>query len=477
VTETAGMRALLDLEESAPDQLFTRIRSIGLPIWPLARWPISRAIAETDIGTTLPTYQRPSVVQQTAVALRRSLPNPHSLRRTPQVDHLFLVSGWTKSVLPGGYRNGLADDFANALGDDAAIVQDAYVDALSRGDQHPLTPRTFTLARANDQVARRAVRHPLEPTERRELDQTMREVFELLDFPVTEAGRERAIADILRRADRARHARDAFGLLLDRTSPRRIYMQTAAYGNRAPEIALAHERGIEVAELQHGWIGSSHAAYNVGRAMRTPDLVRCLPDTLLGYGEYWGRDIRFPGRFEPIGKPTLDRTTLEVTPWDDRPRSVLFVSSNFEHDLVDRTLLALRAALPDDWTLVLRPHPVERATAARRHADVLARDGVVLDVSADGGAALAASRAVIGFSSTMLFEALAYGCHTAVIESSLAEHYASAEIFPTRIDRELTRVADAAQGFLHTPTTVEQGLADSVWRPDAIAAFRRFAAA
>lgn len=475
MTETSGMRALLDLEDAAPAVLFETIPGLDVPIWPLARWPFSRAIAETDIGTALPVYQRPTARQRALIAARRMIPNRHSTRHAPKADHLFVVSGWTKVRGQGGYRNWLADDFCEALGKSSIVAQDAYLDALSGADQRPLNRSTYTYALANERIIRRTARRPLGPQDRARVERALRAIFDLVAFDVTDAGRERAIADALGRADRARHARDEFARLLDRVTPRRIYMQTAAYGNRAPEIALAHERGIEVAELQHGWIGSSHAAYNFGAAMREPAMVRCLPDTLLGYGEYWGRDIRFPGRFVPIGKPTLDRTTLNVLPWADRPRTVLFVSSNFEHDLVDRALLAVRDALPSDWSLVLRPHPVERATAAQRHAAVLAHDGIELGLSVDGGEALARSRAVIGFSSTMLFEALAYGCHTAVLESVLAEHYASADIFPTRIDRELTQVDVAVQGFLSPPTAVDRTLSDSVWRPDGTSAFADFA--
>lgn len=475
MTETAGMRALLDVEDASPDVLFERIPGLEMPIWPLARWPFSRAIAETDIGTTLPTYQRASALQRTAIAARRAVPNRYTTRHAPQADHLFVVSGWTKMRGEGGYRNWLADDFSQALGASSVVAQDAYLDVLSRDDQRPLNRSTYTYALANERIIRKTARRPLRPQDRDHLERVLREIFDLVDFRVTSAGRERAIQDALGRADRARHARDEFGRLLDRVGPRRVYMQTAAYGNRATEIALAHERGVEVAELQHGWIGSSHAAYNFGAAMREPDMVRCLPDTLLGYGEYWGRDIRFPGRFVPIGKPTLDRTVLEVRPWDERPQNVLFVSSNFEHDLVDSALLAVREALPADWNLVLRPHPVERATAAHRHAAVLSREGITLDLSVDGGEALSQSRAVIGFSSTMLFEALAYGCHTAVLDSVLAEHYASTDIFPTRIDRELSHVAAAVQGFIRPPTGVDRSLADSVWQPAGVARFLDFA--
>lgn len=475
MAETAGMRALLDLEDAAPDALRVVVPGTGIPLWPLARWPVSRALAETDIGTTLPTYPRPSLKHRVVSRTRRLAPNPRSSARSPRAANLFVVSGWTKTPGAGGFRNWLTEDFALALGDDAVVVQDAYLDLLSRGDQRPANPRTYSYALATDRVTRAAARHPLPPPARRAMENALREAFSRLEHPVTDAGRERAIADVLGRADRVKHAQREFGKLLDRVQPRRVYMQAAAYGTRAADIALAHERGIEVAELQHGWMGSSHAAYNAGRVMRERDLERCLPDTVLGYGEYWGRDIRYAGRFVPIGKPSLDPLSLRPVPWEDRPRRVLFVSSNFEHELVDRTLGALRDALPRDWRIALRPHPVERATAAMRHAGILARDGIDLDLSADGGAALGSSRAVIGFSSTMLFEALAYGCHVAVVDSALAEHYAAADIFPVRIRGDLSDVRAATSAFVVEPTSVERHIAESVWQPGAVPAFRAFA--
>ncbi|MGX1701273.1 hypothetical protein [Microbacterium sp. NPDC055357] len=470
------MRALLDLEDAAPDALFERISGIDVPLWPLARWPVSRALAETDIGTRLPPPRQTSLRQRLMTTARRTVPNPSSAHRAPRAEHLFIVSGWTRNPGPGGFCNWLSDDFAGALGANAIVVQDAYVDRLSREDARPRNPRTYTYARASERATRATHSRPLPAQERRRLEAALRATFAVLDHPVTDAGRERAIADALGRADRAPHAQREFGRLLDRVQPRRIYMQTAAYGTRASEIMLSRERGIEVAELQHGWVGSSHAAYNVGAAMRTPDLEKCLPDTILGYGEIWGRELRFPARFVPLGKPSLDPATLASTPWNGRPKRALFVSSNFEHDLVDRTLIALHESLPDDWTVALRPHPVERATAAQRHAAALRLPRVELDVTADAGAALASSRAIVGFSSTMLFEALAYGCHVAVVDSVLAEHYANESVFPLRIASDLSNVADAAVRIQTEPDAVEAAITESVWKSGAVESFREFAA-
>lgn len=476
MAETAGMRALLDLEDSAPDALFERISGIDLPLWPLARWPVSRALAETDIGTTLPPQRHRPLRQRVLTAARQVLPNPWSSRRAPHAEHLFVVSGWTRVPGAEGFHNWLSDDFARALGTDAVVVQDAYVDRLSQSDTRPANPRTYSYARAIERTTRATRARPLPAQERARLEAALHAAFAALDHPVTEPGRERAIADVLGRADRAPHARREFGRLLDRVRPRRIYMQTASYGTRASEIMLARERGIEVAELQHGWIGSSHAAYNFGAAMHRDDLERCLPDTLLGYGEMWGRTIRFPGRFIPVGKPSLDPAVLATTPWNERPKRVLFVSSNFEHDLVDRTLIALHDALPADWTVALRPHPVERASAAQRHATALERPRIELDLSADASAALAISRAVVGFSSTMLFEALAYGSHVAVVDSVLAEHYADASVFPLRIASDLSDAAQAAARIQSEPDVLEAALTEAVWQSGAVASFCRFAA-
>ncbi|MHC2999658.1 hypothetical protein OB08_10960 [Microbacterium sp. HJ5] len=470
------MRALLDLEDDPPSSLRVLIPGTDVPLWPLARWPLSRALAETDIGTSVPTYQSHSLKHRLVTAARRIIPNRRASAHAPRADHLFVASGWTRTPRAGGYVNWLTDDFARSLGDDAVVVQDAYFDRFSATAFTPANPRTYTYALSNERIAQAVDRNPQDSAARATVERAMRDAFDALAHPVTESGRRRAIGDVIGRAQRASHAQREFSRLLDTVRPRRLYMQTAAYGTRAAEIALAHDRGIDVTELQHGWMGSSHAAYNAGGLMREPALARCLPDTILGYGEYWGRDIRYAGRFLPVGKPTLDPLVLRPPSWSSRPARLLFVSSNFEHDLVDSALIALRNRLPDDWEIALRPHPVERASAASRHEGVLRRDGIELDLSADAGAALAASRAVVGFSSTMLFEALAYGCHVAVLESALAEHYASADVFPLRLSRDLTDVGDIVAHFIEPPTTVERALAEAVWKPGAVEAFRAFAA-
>lgn len=475
MTETAGMRALLDLEDAAPDVLFEELPRTGAMLWPMARWPVSRAIAEADIGTTVPTYARAGLKQRAVRATRRAIPNPHAGRRAPRADHLFVVSGWTKTPTPAGYENWLTEDFATALGDDAIVVQDAFLDRLSRGQQRPVNPRTFSHAPALERVERAAARTPLPEADRARLEAALREVFRLVPHPVGDAARERAIADALGRAARAPFAEQEFVRLLERVQPRRIYMQTAAYGDRAAQVRAARQRGIEVSELQHGWIGSSHAAYNFGAAMQRSPLVDHLPDSLLTFGEHWGSGIRFPGRIVPVGKPALDRVRNNAPAYQDRDHRVLFVSSNYDHPTVEATVLALRDALPAPWRIVVRPHPVERSTIRTALPGLAGADRIEFDGIDDATGSLLASRAVVGFSSTMLFEALAYGCHVAVVESPLAEHYADDSVFPLRIGAGAD-VAAVARALRNAPAPTEQRFADRVWLPGAVVNFLAVAA-
>ena len=472
MVESAGMRVLLDLEDAAPDVLFEQVGATGAYFWPLARWPVSRAIAETDVGTTLPVYATPTPLQRLKRAAIMAIPNPYSTANAPrQVENLFMVNGRTRIPTPHGFVNWLTDDFAAALGSDAIVVQDVYTGTLNPPQNRPLLrATTFSYSRALDRIENRARRNPLDERVERSLRDAMDEVFRLLPFEVSGALRERATTDALGRARRVPHADREFSRLLDRVQPRRIYMQTAAYGPRSSQIRLAHERGIAVSELQHGWIGSSHAAYNFGSAMHADPLVGSLPDTLLTFGEFWGQDIRFPGTVVPIGKPSFEHARRAAPPFAERTERVLFVLSNYLPDEVKRVVRQMRTALPGGWTIALRPHPVERTTVGTIYADELALPGIELDGIDDAHASMADSRAVVGFSSTMLYEALALDCHVAVIESVLGEHYANPEIFPLRIHDDES-VEAAVRSFRGAPTVADRALGDRVWKPDPVRHF------
>jgi hypothetical protein len=267
--------------------------------------------------------------------------------------------------------------------------------------------------------------------------------------------------EVLKRASRAQYDEAEFKSLLDRIHPRRIYIEEAAYGHYAGYNRLAHERGIEVAELQHGWIGASHAAYNYGRAWFDTPLTSSLPDTLLTFGHYWGENLRFPGKTVPTGKPLLEFAAESARPYTERPHRLLIVSSVYEHEKLTAAAALLRQLLPASWEIALRPHPSERAEAETQFANVLSR-GISIDQELDVNASISSSRAVVGMVSTVLFEALPLGVHIGVIETGLAEFYADAVTFPQRLDDN-----ESVSRFAHTisaEAAPPEGNTRSIWR-------------
>lgn len=468
--ETAGMRALIDLEDAAPDVLFEKIAGTDDQFWPLLRWPLSRSVAEVDIQTT-PVRGRRSRARAIADVVRSRLPNARAVERVPAfTPHLFIVDGGTRIPTQQGSINWLTDDFAAALGENAIVLQDRRFDRFTSRPDRPALPRTYTFGTALSRIEYRTRLAPLATAERSRLRSIAEEIVRRLPFAVPSELQERAVTQALRRADRVPHVNHEFDRVIDRVRPHHIYMQTAAYGDRSNVIRAAHDAGVHVAELQHGWIGASHAAYNFGRAASDDRLKRCLPDTLLTFGEYWGRAIRFPGRVIALGKPQLDAAASRAPKITARPREVLLVSSNYRPEELIRVATWLRRALPEDWTIVLRPHPAERPIAKERYAAALDIAGIRLDRVADAAAALARSRAVVGFASTVLFEALAFDVHVAVIESGLAAHYAPKDVFSTRIDDEAT-AAEFTRLIDTPPAPPDDAIRESVWCSDPITHF------
>ena len=462
-----SVRALMEFEDAEADLLLEPVPGSESLLWPLGRWPVLSALTSGEVGTTAAVRERQPLRNRVLKAVRRALPNPRLARRAPRADHLFLVSGWTRTPVADGYENWLVDDFARALGEDAVVVQDAYVDLLSRGHERPTLPRTYTYAREGERVVRAT--KPLREHERARVEEVVREWFARIDVETTTAARDRAVTDIVGRAAAVPAAELSFARLLDRVRPHRLYVQTAAYGERSPLVRMAHASGIEVWEPQHGFLGPDHGAYNMGRAMSSPALRDHVPDTLLTFGEFWQEGLSFPGRVIPVGKPSLDRLSRTAPGYEDRPKRVLFVSNRYRHDRLEDVVLALRAALPD-WTIAIRPHPTERSTIRANVPRIADLPCVEFDDTADASAALSRARLVVGFFSTMLYEALAYGCHVAVVETHASKAYASERVFPLRISDE-TDVSAVVAATAGPPAAAEREATSRVWRRDPVRAF------
>src|SRR5690606_30011352 len=138
--------------------------------------------------------------------------------------------------------------------------------------------------------------------------------------------------------------------------------------------------------------------------------------TVLTFGSFWSDGIRHPAEIVVVGKPHLEEQAILTPAPEERPRTVLVVSSVADVESTTEFVLALVAGLPEGWGVKFRPHPSERADYRERYQQ-LAKANVAFDLEPDVYVSMAGARAVVGVASTVLFEAVAMGCDVYVRRS------------------------------------------------------------
>lgn len=461
-----GTEALVALETAAPDVLFETLPGSAVQIWPQVRMMFAKATAEVELNS----IAVPTVVSRGKVALRllkAYLPERIS-RRTGQTDYCYLVSGVTTRITPHGSENWLVGDFASATAENSVIMQ-----ARELSNEPSLRPVfrntiSFDRLKARAEVDTRVA--PLSVDAVAAVRSLVREASQRLEFPVTPEQVNSIEKSAVYQLSQAKHLDARMLRLLDRLQPRIVFMEDASYGSRANLIAMMKDRNITVVEPQHGWIGSSHGAYNFGAAMSKPELKRTLPDVLMTFGEFWSSHIRHPATVVAIGKPHLEAMAREAPPFDSRKQEVLVVSSVADPSEMAAFTLAVRDALPPGWRVRFRPHPSERASLRERYPTLDGADGVGFDENSDVYESLKTARGVVGVASTVLYEALAMGCHVFVKDSPFAAYYLDEGFGELVGDRDsISRMANVLANSA-SPSRQQDSI-EAIWKPNSVANF------
>lgn len=468
---TDGMRALIALEDDSPDFLFARLSRTQLPIWPYLRISFSRAMAATELGT-VGVPRRTTRAREARRVINSYLPDFSGARyRGGAADIFHVVSGVTVTDTENGAENWLVDRFASATDARSIVIQDRGLDTPRRQRVHPPT-YTFDASLARVEVGAKFA--PLSAQETQLVTDVIRQAADAIEFELADETVSALIAPALYALSRARHVDRQYERVLDRMRPKVVLMEDASYGSRASVVSLMKDRGIHVAEPQHGWIGASHAAYNFGAAMTTPSLRKTLPDTVLTFGEYWSSSIRHPATILSIGKPSLEVRTMSARPLSERPRELAVVSSVADPEGTAALVLAIRNLLPTDWRVVFRAHPSERSVLSERYPTLVGAERVDFDEHDDAYDTLLQVRGVVGLASTVLYEALAFGCHVFVMKSEFAPYYVDENHFGELIDgtKDLPRIAATLLSpEVRSPSA---DVRDAIWKPRAEENFESF---
>lgn len=464
---SASMRAILDLEDEAPDALREVLPGTTVPFWAQVRVQIAWNLSAQQTGSvaveSASTWSRWGEAKRVS---RGYLPSRwDAVNRAVPHDVCFYVSGVTLAAEGDTARNWLVDYFAEVT-DDAVVVQHKPLpSAVGRPGFRP----TLSMEAATARSRWRARGKPPRPTFVSGMQTLLREYARRLGQPddaFETIGRRVLVGEALRP-----YQLDEIQRMLERMQPRTVFYDNGSYTYNGEFLGAMKDTGAYIVEPQHGWIGPSHPAYNFGRVFEYPELRRAVPDEVLTFGSYWSDSIRHPGRVTAIGKPHLERQAAGAAPI--RRKQILVVSSRTDPAQTDSFVTELQQAVGDEWSIVFRPHPGERDETPRRYPRLTANPGISVDAVVDVYETLKETAVVIGEASTVLFEARAFGCEVIARDSAFADNVIG-DAFGERVE-DVSQTVTRLRRLSHSDSVVAS-VDRSIWSERPVEAYERWLA-
>jgi hypothetical protein len=157
-----------------------------------------------------------------------------------------------------------------------------------------------------------------------------------------------------------------YRLLLSLLRPERVFL-IAHYGKEA-FIAACRHKGVEVTELMHGTILSSHPQYVFPKGCGDFFHRSLFPHRLAVYGEYW-KQVVSQGNMFPADSTFVVGYYLKVpdpqrTPRDSERITILISSQPIVQEELCKYVSFLKSQLNQrEWHIVIKPHPMESEEA------------------------------------------------------------------------------------------------------------------
>ncbi|MCW3482247.1 hypothetical protein OL229_22265 [Neisseriaceae bacterium JH1-16] len=455
--------------ENDPAILDYRCQGTGIPLWPVIRMHFIRLIITRHLQFQTPLTgqrKRPPLAGTAATLLQATLQNR---RNPPQPARALLwATGAGRADYQGVSTNRYTSHFIQALNDDTWSIEG--IPNLSAGPirQPHLSLSSPTLARIALQTGLAArLRHQPHRTADNLLHFVEERANRLLGYrPEASESlwlRRFSTAQLLAIPLRRRYYHDLF----KRVQPTLILNEEGCYGHMAVFNACAHERGIPVAEFQHGMISRGHDAYNFGQQLLAGNRIApWLPDALLTYGEWWGNQINAPVSKVVIGNPWRTET-VHVRRSDINGTHVLVLGQGFDTELYLDFCRRLAPTLPRGLELVFRPHPLERSSLAT--LDTSQSKSVTIDVDPDIYRSFSNAYAVIGEFSTGLFDAVGFAERIFVWDTNKSRFNLPDHPFERFSDEQ-----ELADKLGLSPPVEQQLPTEAIWCSDWKARFQRF---
>jgi hypothetical protein len=439
--------------------------STGILAWPAIRQDVLRTLLGDRVYPTTSLAgigPRRSILRTVPAALGATVWN--AAHPPPRADVLLLATGAGLVQVDGRWRNRHVDDFANTLGARAWTIESSFPGLRSmraRWNRRvgSLIVDRARIALASSVIPRRAQRRVMEEL----LDIVDARGRDLLGW---ELGDERRAALVEQGASRlAAYPMKArlYTRIFRQIKPRLAIVEEGCYGHMAVFDVIARDRGVKVAEFQHGMVTRGHDAYNVGPILAGSEAYRrTQPYAFLGYGDWWLDQITAPVEQRiAIGNPHRSAVIRHWSPRPDR-RSIVVIGDGVETDAHIAFAARVASLVPGSSRVVFRPHPLEAHRVPERGL------GVEVDRESDLYSSLSNAHAIVAESSTVLFEALGLVPRVFAWDTPKSRFYLGSHPFEKALD-PADLVARLAE-----PRPSDAAAGASLWADDWERRFREF---
>jgi hypothetical protein len=420
----------LDIEENL--DLFS-LKIQGISFWERVRLEIFSKLVRFDSGLVIPQDTRKrSKLRYYISAMIDLMKNP-LLSSSKKV--LFVGSPRRILRKDGFWWDIYTDPIINALREQSLSLEYAYL------FNHFKPPRTLNLKYLDfiemighlRQTLRLSTVN-LEPKERKLLQRVRSEVQ--ASFGVDIDIEHRVHLMLKKRKSRV----PLYQLLLKRIKPR-IVILAVSYG-KEDFIEACKSLKIPVAELQHGLINQFHVAYSFKGDIRRK---LTFPDYLLSFGEFWKEGVEYPiddSKIIIVGYPLIDEQRERYKALKKK-KQIVFISQTTAGERISKFALELSKIENLPYNIVYKLQPQECDLWKTLYPWLIDANLEVIDKKTDIlHKILAESEIQIGVSSTALYEGLAFGLRTYLID------YTGVEYFQSLLESEIVSKIDTVENFL-----------------------------
>lgn len=214
--------------------------------------------------------------------------------------------------------------------------------------------------------------------------------------------------------------------LLRKTNPQIIVEDCSYSASHMLINELAHEMGIKVVELQHGFISKEHIGYNY---KRQHDLS-VIPDYLILFSDYWKMCASYPIKNDcllPLGYPyyySMKKRYYTVPDHGDRPVILVLSQHIYTRRLLDdiKNLCVYFDNIHFSYRILYKLHPMEADTEVKDDP-IFKRENIELVDNSKRNLyeCFSVCNVQIGASSTAIFEGIGFNLKTILLDYPLVK--------------------------------------------------------